>query len=208
MFSLLSTLVTVATVLATPVDIPSTRPAADIQLRLVETEPVLGATTLTLDGQGFILRPESLLSGVDIESATAQFDTYFGVPIVNLVLTRDGGRRLAQVTTQNVGRALAIVVNGRLIMAPVIRDPILGGRVQISGLDSMAEATDLARSLQRPVPRSVAGMILQPLSPWPDHSDAANRVLSLWYELEDALGFARPPMPVSIPPAPPSPVPG
>jgi preprotein translocase subunit SecD len=81
-----------------------------------------------------------------------------------LTLTPTGRDRLARATTDNVGRILAVLVDEALITAPVIREPILGGRVQISGQMTMAQATDLALLL-RAAPassgRSLADAVLR-----------------------------------------------
>ena len=59
-----------------------------------------------------------------------------------------GARRFAEITTQNVGRPFAIVLDGRILSAPVIREPITGGAGQISGRFSVAEAGVLSALLR------------------------------------------------------------
>ena len=59
-----------------------------------------------------------------------------------------GGKRFGDVTRDNVGRPFAIVLDGKVISAPVIREPILGGNGQISGNFTVTEANDLALLLR------------------------------------------------------------
>ncbi|MBL8834595.1 MAG: protein translocase subunit SecD [Alphaproteobacteria bacterium] len=64
--------------------------------------------------------------------------------IVNFTFDGAGSRQFADTTRENVGRPLAIVLDNKVISAPVIREPILGGRGQISGSFTAATASDLA----------------------------------------------------------------
>jgi len=87
------------------------------------------------------------VSGRDIRHARTLLDDN-NQAIVAFSLTPDGGRRFATLTTANVGRQLAIVLDGRIQSAPVIEDPITGGEGTIRGSFSLAEATDLALVLR------------------------------------------------------------
>lgn len=69
---------------------------------------------------------------------------------VEVTFRPDAARRLARVTGENIGQQLAIVVDGKLISAPVIRDPIDGGRAYISGQFTQQQAEELAQSLGGP----------------------------------------------------------
>lgn len=90
----------------------------------------------------------SLLDETAIASADAQHGPGGGGEI-RLVLTADGARRLAEVTSRNVGRRLGIVVAGRLRAAPVVRAGITNGVLVIAGLKP-AEADALAGTLGPP----------------------------------------------------------
>ena len=68
---------------------------------------------------------------------------------VDFSLTPEGTKRFAEVTGQNLGKRLAIVIDGRLITAPVIQSPITGGRGQITGNFTKQEAKNLAAKLNR-----------------------------------------------------------
>jgi preprotein translocase subunit SecD len=75
------------------------------------------------------------------------FDQY-GSAIVQLTLDREGGKIFDKVTFQNIGKRLAIVMDGQVYSAPVIRDRIPNGKAQISGNFKAAEASDLALVLR------------------------------------------------------------
>lgn len=88
------------------------------------------------------------LDGDRLADAHAGFDPRSGEPVVNFRFDEAGARRFAEITTQNVGRPFAIVLDGRILSAPVIREPITGGAGQISGRFSVAEAGVLSALLR------------------------------------------------------------
>ncbi|MEO0157423.1 MAG: protein translocase subunit SecD [candidate division WOR-3 bacterium] len=65
-------------------------------------------------------------------------------PVVLLSFNRQGAARFAQITGRNVGKRLAIILDGTVYSAPVIRERIAGGNAQITGMESMEEAKDLS----------------------------------------------------------------
>lgn len=91
----------------------------------------------------YVLERQVLLTGDMLKDATVGFDQT-GVPVVNISFNSEGSRVFAQVTGANVGRRLAIVLDEVIYSAPVIREPIRGGRAQISGSFTTKEAHDLA----------------------------------------------------------------
>src|SRR5690606_30842406 len=95
-------------------------------------------------GLNYILQDTPLLTGEDLADAQTAFDQRTNEPIVNFRLTTAGGRAFAEVTQQNVGRLFAIVLDEKVISAPQIREPILGGSGQISGSFTVESANDLA----------------------------------------------------------------
>jgi preprotein translocase subunit SecD len=84
------------------------------------------------------------LSGNDVNSAQQSFDSQAGDPIVVIQLTETGGKKFAKLTGENVGRMLAIIYDGKVISAPVINEPILGGSIQIAGGFTVESASQLA----------------------------------------------------------------
>jgi preprotein translocase subunit SecD/SecD/SecF fusion protein len=88
------------------------------------------------------------VDGADLENAQASTDPQSGQWVVNFTLNSLGAREFADTTTANVGKLFAIVLDGKIIEAPVIREPITGGSGQISGNFTAQSATDLALLLR------------------------------------------------------------
>ena len=101
----------------------------------------------TASAEFYRLRSAVEVSGRDIRQARAVRDDN-GLPAVAFTLTPDGGRRFADLTAANVGRQLAIVLDGRIQSAPVIQDAIAGGEGTIQGTFTPQEASDLALVLR------------------------------------------------------------
>ncbi len=87
-----------------------------------------------------------LVSGENLLDAEPTFQQ--NEPVVSFRFDTLGGRRFGEATAQNVGKSLAIVLDGQVISAPRIREPILGGSGVISGNFTVAEAGDLALLLR------------------------------------------------------------
>ncbi len=105
-----------------------------------------------------LLKKAPVLTGKDLASAQSTFDANM-FPIVTLKFNKEGAKKFAQVTTKNVGKRLAIVLDGVVKSAPVIREPILSGDAQITGDFTVQEAQDLALVLRAgalPCPLKVA----------------------------------------------------
>ncbi len=86
----------------------------------------------------------ALMTGEDLVDAQAGFDSRTNQPVVNFRLSTSGARVFGDVTAKNVGRPFAIVLDNKVISAPVIQTPILGGSGQISGHFTVQSANDLA----------------------------------------------------------------
>jgi len=95
--------------------------------------------------------PEPGLVGNSIKTAMVVRDQ-MGRPQIDLALTAQATEAFARLTRENVGRRLAIVLDGELQTAPVIRSPIETGRAQIEGSFDTAEACKLANMLELPLP--------------------------------------------------------
>lgn len=97
------------------------------------------------------------VSGESLKDSQADFDQH-NMPVVSTVFDASGARRFAKLTTEHVNERFAIVLDGKVLSAPVIREPIPGGRGQISGGFSVQGAKDLAvllRSGALPAPLQV-----------------------------------------------------
>jgi protein-export membrane protein SecD len=88
------------------------------------------------------------VDGADLTDARAGQNPQTGDWVVNFTFNSQGTRRFAEISTDNVGHPFAIVLDGKVISAPVIREPITGGRGQISGHFDAQSATELALLLR------------------------------------------------------------
>jgi SecD/SecF fusion protein len=95
-------------------------------------------------------KAENGLAGDIVENAYVSRDN-LGNPQINFDLTQDGGRRFADVTANNIGQRLAIVLDGELYSAPNIRGAIETGNGQITGHYTDQQAFELANVLQNPL---------------------------------------------------------
>jgi len=86
----------------------------------------------------------TMLEGERLVDASAGFDQRSGQPIVQFRFDAQGAKKFADITAHNVGKPFAIVLDGRVLSAPVIQEPILGGSGQISGHFTVQSAKDLA----------------------------------------------------------------
>jgi preprotein translocase subunit SecD len=104
------------------------------------------------DGRPLIVKKQVVLTGDNLTDAQPGFDSQTQEPVVNLTLDAKGARIFKDVTRDNVGKRMAIILfekgKGEVVTAPVIRAEIGGGRVQISGRMTTAEATDTALLLR------------------------------------------------------------
>ena len=107
---------------------------------------------LDRNGQAVIVKKQVILTGENLTDAQPGFDSQTQEPTVNLTLDAKGSRIFKDVTRDNIGKRMAIVLfekgKGEVVTAPVIRSEIGGGRVQISGRMSTAEANDTALLLR------------------------------------------------------------
>jgi preprotein translocase subunit SecD len=107
---------------------------------------------LERNGQAVIVKKQVILTGENLTDAQPGFDGQTQEPTVNLNLDAKGTRIFRDVTRDNVGKRMAILLfekgKGEVVTAPVIRSEIGGGRVQISGRMTTVEANDTALLLR------------------------------------------------------------
>jgi len=107
---------------------------------------------VTREGEPLLIKRQVVLTGDRLTDAQPGFDGRTNEPAVHLTLDATGARIFRDVTRENVGKRMAILLvekgKGEVVTAPVIRDEIGGGRVQISGQMSTAEANDVALLLR------------------------------------------------------------
>lgn len=104
------------------------------------------------EGREILVKREVILTGENLNDAQPGFDSQTQEPTVNLTLDNKGARKFKDVTRENVGKRMAIILfekgKGEVVTAPVIRQEIGGGRVQITGRMTTVEATDTALLLR------------------------------------------------------------
>ena len=86
----------------------------------------------------------TLLTGTDLKDAQAAMNQQNNQCVVNLEFSDEGSKKFADATLKNVGRQIAILLDGEVLTDPVVREPILGGRAEISGQKDLEEAQHLA----------------------------------------------------------------
>ena len=84
------------------------------------------------------------LTGTDLKDAQASTNPQTGQNVVNLEFSDEGAQKFADLTMRNVGRTIAILLDGEVLTAPNVREPILGGRAEITGQKTLEEAQNLA----------------------------------------------------------------
>src|SRR5689334_2307811 len=133
---------------------------ATLEIRMVNDDPgaleqamqgqiPFGSELLTdRNGQPILVRRQVVLTGDRISDAQSGFDSRTNEPAVHVTLDGAGTRIFKEVTRENVGKRMAILLvekgKAEVITAPVIREEIGGGRVQISGRMNTREANDIA----------------------------------------------------------------
>jgi preprotein translocase subunit SecD len=109
---------------------------------------------LFMDRKGgpILIKKQVVLTGEYITDAGPGIDQQTGGSVVHVSLDGRGARIFKQVTGENVGKRMAILLiekgQAEVVTAPVINEEIGGGRVQISGMDNVQEATDVALLLR------------------------------------------------------------
>ena len=86
----------------------------------------------------------TVLTGTDLKDAQASTNPQTGQNGVNLEFSDEGAQKFADLTMKNVGRTIAILLDGEVLTAPNVREPILGGRAEITGQKTLEEAQNLA----------------------------------------------------------------
>ncbi len=133
---------------------------AQLTFRLVSDDGDFGSEKLTISetGEELIINKRIVISGDNLIDAQPQFDSQSNQPSVSFTLDRLGAQKFGKVTTQNVGKRLAIILDNEVISAPQIREAITAGTGNITGGFTFQDATDLAlllRSGALPTPISI-----------------------------------------------------
>ena len=132
---------------------------AKLNFRLVAKNEEFGAGKLISEtGEELNVSKRIVMSGENLIDAQPNFNNQSNQPTVSFTLDRLGAQKFGRTTTDNVGKRLAIVLDGKIVSAPSINEPITSGSGMISGNFSFQDATDLAlllRSGALPTPLNV-----------------------------------------------------
>jgi RNA polymerase sigma factor (sigma-70 family) len=122
---------------------------APFQMQLVLDEPGEDTEPMTNNASGETMHVQKtpLMDYTAISSATVTTEPSSGDPEINVELSDVGKELFAAVTKENLNKRMAIVLDGQLYMAPVIRSEITGGKVQITGHFTEEEASELAAKI-------------------------------------------------------------
>lgn len=139
------------------VDIIGKTPILEFK-RLNPNAPVITASSTPEDYAMQFLTTE--LTGRYLDTATVQFDPQTNRPIIALSFNDEGKDLFAQITEQEIGKPVAISLDGIILSAPTVREPITDGKAVISGNFTLPEAKELVRGLKYgalPVPVELVG---------------------------------------------------
>ena len=135
---------------------------ANLTFRFVvqNDEPSFGSEKLFSedDLEELIVSKRIIISGENLVDANPRMDNQSNETVVSFTLDRVGAKRFGKATTSGIGKRLAIVLDGKVISAPIIRDAIVSGSGQISGNFTFQTATDLSlllRSGALPAPLNI-----------------------------------------------------
>jgi len=127
------------------------------QVRLVQDRPTADTEEMTILGsptdvtsttsERLNVQKDVLLDHTAVASATIQRQNPSRAPVIEVVFTEKGRKLFADITRQNVGKRLAMVVDGRLLFAPRVEAEVPGGRAFIYGAFSVRQASELAAKL-------------------------------------------------------------
>jgi len=99
------------------------------------------------DGDRMVIDKNSILTGAELVDAKVEMGQYGG-PVVSFKLSPEGGKKFAEITGDNVGKRLAIILDDKIYSAPVIKTRISGGSGIIEGSFTLDESKDLALVLR------------------------------------------------------------
>lgn len=136
---------------ANPAEIAAGRPPIGSEIMAYPTAPgglpYVAYPTKEGEVSKIALKRQIIVSGDQLIDAKQEYDQNQQV-VVGFTFDTQGGRRFAQATQANTGKPFAIIVDGQVISAPNINEPILGGRGQISGGFTVESANELAIALR------------------------------------------------------------
>lgn len=136
------------------VELPGIRDTAQAVELIGTTAQLMFAEIVESEGEDTGFMPTEL-TGSDLKRARVVFDQTSGNPAVSLEFTDEGGEKFAELTGENIGKPLPIILDGQVISAPIVQDKITGGTAQITGDFETEDAKQLSIQLNAgalPVP--------------------------------------------------------
>lgn len=133
-----------------------------LEFKLIGDAPktIQATGTTTISAKDSLVFISTGLTGRLLERSVVEFDSRTGSPLVSLSFNQEGSDLFAKITRENIGKPLAIFLDGKIISAPNINEEITGGKAQISGNFTPQEAKLLVRNLNYgalPVPIELVG---------------------------------------------------
>ena len=118
-----------------------------IEFQVAEVDPAPGLTQMKIQNtdENFFLHNEVLLNNEDIESA--EYTLWQNRPGVKLIMTENGKEKWANITEQNIGKHIGMVLNGELVSAPLVKARIDVGLAIIQGIFTEEEAHEIVNGL-------------------------------------------------------------
>jgi preprotein translocase subunit SecD len=126
---------------------PAKRPRVWLEFRRAETKPADGLTEATEAGTGMkvYLHKSADLTNEDVAQARVT-EAALGRPAIEFVLTAEGAKKMARLTEQHLDKPVALVVEGKVLSAPTIRDK-LSTKATITGRFTKEEAEKIVKGL-------------------------------------------------------------
>jgi len=123
-------------------------PEVRLELRAAESARARGLTEMVVKGSDtrVWVSPDVILTNADVASATVRTGED-GAVRVELVLTEGGRRAFSRATMASIGKPVAILIDGEVVSAPIVRDRIDGGQAVVTGAFTREEAERIARGL-------------------------------------------------------------
>jgi protein-export membrane protein SecD len=127
-------------------------PVLEFKVLTAKEQQILASTTATMTAAEQASTTMAAfqpigLTGRMLQSAALNFDSTSGAPVVSLNFNAEGTALFASTTKANIGNIIGIFLDGDMISAPVVQEPILNGQAQISGNFTVSAAQELVRNL-------------------------------------------------------------
>jgi preprotein translocase subunit SecD len=122
-------------------------PVAKFEIRRAESKPGEGLTEVIVAGSGdkIYLHKKADIVASDVADARVTKD---GKPVVEIAFTEAGHKKINRLTEQHQGKPLAIMVDGKVIAAPVVRSTIESGKAMVTGNFTREEAERIASGIK------------------------------------------------------------